>query len=108
MSQPLPTGSFRWVDDEAGLAKTIADHPADSREELHKKHNAYPLAPERMVVQKEWMSEYQHDLIGAGAEGRKAGPEPPQQEPLCAPLPQSAALPVSGPPPKKDPPSSGI
>ena len=56
------------------LAKTIAEQPADSQEgilevdleyptELHKAHNAYPLAPERMVVQKEWMSEYQHDLL---------------------------------------------
>ena len=62
MSQPLPTGSFRWVDDDAGLAETIADHPADSREgyilevdleypeELHETHNAYPLASERMVA----------------------------------------------------------
>ena len=83
MSQPLPTGSFRWVD---GLAKTIADHPADSREgyilevdleypeELHETHNAYPLAPERMVVRKEWMSEYQHGLIGAGDEVEKLVP----------------------------------
>ena len=28
--------------------------------------NSYPLAPERMVVQKEWMSEYQHNLLGVG------------------------------------------
>ena len=74
------------MDDEAGLAKTIADHPADSREgyilevdleypeELHETHNAYPLAPERMVVRKEWMSEYQHGLTGAGAEVEKLVP----------------------------------
>ena len=30
--------------------------------ELHDAHNVYPLAPERMVVQREWMSEYQHNL----------------------------------------------
>ena len=81
MSQPLPTGSFRWADDAAELnrlAETIADHPADSQEgyilevdleypeELHETHNAYPLAPERMVVRKEWMSEYQHGLLGVG------------------------------------------
>ena len=35
-------------------------------EELHDAHNSYPLAPERMVVQKEWMSEYQHNLLGVG------------------------------------------
>ena len=78
MSQPLPTGGFRWVEDCDGLAGTIKDQPADGPEgfilevdleyprELHDKHNADPLAPERIVVQKEWMSEYQHGLLGAG------------------------------------------
>ncbi|KAK3796762.1 hypothetical protein RRG08_045769 [Elysia crispata] len=78
MSQPLPTGGFRWVEDCTALAGTIQDQPADGPEgfilevdleypqELHDRHNAYPLAPERMVVQKEWMSEYQHGLLGKG------------------------------------------
>ena len=78
MSQPLPTGGFRWVEDCTALAGTIKDQPADGPEgfilevdleypqELHGHHNAYPLAPERMVVQKEWMSEYQHGLLGKG------------------------------------------
>ena len=78
MSQPLPTGGFQWVDDCDKLAETITEHPADSREgfilevdleypgELHNVHNTYPLAPERMVVKKEWMSEYQHELLDAG------------------------------------------
>ena len=78
MSQYLPTGSFRWVDDGQQLAKTIAEQPADSPEgyilevdleypeELHDAHNSYPLAPESMMVQKEWMSEYQHNLLGVG------------------------------------------
>ncbi|MEW8615643.1 MAG: DNA polymerase, partial [Candidatus Thiodiazotropha sp.] len=78
MSQPLPTGAFRWEEDCELLAKTIADHPADDSEgfilevdleypeDLHDAHNAYPLAPERMVVQKKWMSEYQHNLLGVG------------------------------------------
>ena len=35
-------------------------------QELHDHHNTYPLAPERIVVQKEWMSEYQHGLLGTG------------------------------------------
>ena len=76
MSQPLPTGAFRWKEDCEQLAKTIADHPADIPEsfildvdleypeDLHNGHKAYPLAPERMVVQKQWMSEYQHNLFG--------------------------------------------
>ena len=78
MSQYLPTGGFRWVDDCQQLAKTIAEQPADSPEghilevdleypeDLHNAHNSYPLAPERMVVKKEWMSEYQHNLLGVG------------------------------------------
>ena len=71
MSQPLPTGSFEWVEDCGQLAGSIADHTTDSPmgyilevnleypEELHDKHNAYPLALKRMTVQKEWMSGYQ-------------------------------------------------
>ena len=78
MSQPLPTGGFKWVDGCDKLAETITEHPADSHEgfilevdleypeELHNAHNAYPLAPERMTVKKEWMSVYQHELLGAG------------------------------------------
>lgn len=78
MSRPLPTGGFRWVEDCGPLSALIAEHSADSPEgyilevdleypkELHKAHNAYPLAPERMVVQKEWMSAYQNNLLGPG------------------------------------------
>ena len=78
MSQSLPTGAFRWEEDCEQLSKTISDHPADDLEgvilevdreypeDLHNAHNAYPLAPERMVVQKKWMSEYQHNLLGVG------------------------------------------
>ena len=78
MSQPLPTGTFRWEEDCETLSESIVSHPADSPEglilevdleypeELHKAHNAYPLAPERMVVQGGWMSEYQHNLQGIG------------------------------------------
>ena len=78
MSQALPTGGFRWVEDCEQLAKTIGAHPADDAEgfilevdleypeDLRDAHNGYPLAPERMVVQKGWMSEYQHNLLGVG------------------------------------------
>ena len=76
MSQPLPTAASRLKEDCKQLAKSIADHPADNPEGfilevdleypgvLHNAHNAYPLAPGRMVVQKKWMSEYQHNLLG--------------------------------------------
>ena len=71
LSQPLPTGDFRWEDCDK-LAESIPEHPIDSPEgyilevdlespkELHEAHNAYPPAPERMVVQKEWMSDIWH------------------------------------------------
>ena len=82
MSQPLPTGGFQWVAAcaLAQLAKDITEQRlrrADTREgyilevdleypgELHNAHNAYPLAPERMDVKKEWLSEYQHGLLAA-------------------------------------------
>ena len=70
MSQFLPTGGFQWANPQLG----IANHPADAPEgyilevdleypeELHGAHNTYPLAPERMVVKKEWMLEYQISL----------------------------------------------
>ena len=76
MSQPLPVGGFEWVEAE----QCIIDHPVDSPyghilevdlnypDSLQKVHNAYPLAPERMAVQKEWMSEYQHKNYSPGSE----------------------------------------
>ena len=78
MSQPLPAGTFWWEEDCETLPESLVSHPADSPEglilevdleypeELHKAHNAYALARERMVVQGEWMSEYQHNLQGVG------------------------------------------
>ena len=57
-------GAFRWEEDCEQLAKIIADHLADDPEgfilevdleypeDLHNAHNAYPLASERMVGQK--------------------------------------------------------
>ena len=78
MSQPLSTGAFRWEEACEQLAKNFADHPADDPEgfilevdleypeDLHNAHNAYPQAPERIVSQKKWMSEYQHNLLGVG------------------------------------------
>ena len=50
----------------APRATYILDVDLEYTEDLHDAHNSYPLAPERMVVQKEWMSEYQHNLLGVG------------------------------------------
>ena len=33
---------------------------------MHYAHNSYPLSPERLVVQKEWLSEDRHGLDGKG------------------------------------------
>ena len=79
MSQYLPTVGFRWEEDCESLVERIDSHPSDSPEghilevdleypeDLQDMHNAYPLALERMMVQKKWMSDYQHDLLGVGA-----------------------------------------
>ena len=92
MSQPLPMGAFRWEEDGEQLAKTIADHPADDPEcfilevdleypeDLHNVHNAYRLAPKRMVVQKKMdvrVSEQPPGRWGGADRGREAGPKPP-------------------------------
>ena len=37
------------------------EHPV----ELHELRNAYPLAPEQTTIQKERMSQYQQQLLGA-------------------------------------------
>ncbi|MEW8545275.1 MAG: hypothetical protein AB2693_17260 [Candidatus Thiodiazotropha sp.] len=79
--QPLWLGDeqafgFCWVEDCEWLGRTIAVHPANSPEgfilevnleyprELHAAHKDYPLVPERMLAKKEWLSEYQLNLLG--------------------------------------------
>ena len=71
MSQPMPTGDFHWVE----FTEKLLETPADATNgyifevdlayphELHKDHNDYPLAPEKMKVTKSMMSPYQHRLI---------------------------------------------
>ena len=74
MSKPLPKSDFKWkrvmpTEEEILNKKENAkkgwilevdlEYPA----ELHKEHNSYPLAPEKKVVKKESISEYQKNLI---------------------------------------------
>jgi len=56
MSQPLPTGDFRWLDpDEVNLERyTDLEYP----EELHHLHNDYPLAPEKICITIDMLSDY--------------------------------------------------
>ena len=73
MSQPLPVGNFRWtrvmpteeqimtwqVKRRTGY---ILEVDLEYPQELHEKHNSYPLAPETTQVPEEWMSPYQKEI----------------------------------------------
>ena len=47
------------VNDKVGY---ICEVDLEYPKELHQMHNDYPLAPEKLEVQKEWLSKYQQDL----------------------------------------------
>ena len=67
----LPTSGFKW---SSASIEDILQHPINDKvgyicevdleypKELHQMHNDYPLAPEKLEVQKEWLSKYQQDL----------------------------------------------
>ena len=71
MSQPMPTGNFRWVDYSEKLLDTPPDSSTgyflevdlDYPASLHAEHNDYPLAPEKVAVTKDMMSPYQQKLV---------------------------------------------
>ena len=71
MSQPMPTGNFHWVNYTDQILETPADADhgfilevdLDYPTSLHRQHNDYPLAPEKLKVEKHWMSPYQKMLI---------------------------------------------
>ena len=71
MSQPMPTGGFQWVEFTEKLLETPADATngyilevdLDYPTSLHRQHNDYPLAPEKMKVTNSMMSPYQQKLI---------------------------------------------
>ena len=56
MSEPLPTKGFKWMtEDELKDLKShscILEVDLEYPEELHDLHNEYPLAPERLTVNK--------------------------------------------------------
>ena len=70
MSQYLPSGGFKWLTEkqiEKIMNKSILpgnkkgyilDVDLEYQEELHKMHNDYPLAAEKMKVTKEMLSPY--------------------------------------------------
>ena len=74
MSEPLSKRDFRWkrvipteeeIMDKKENAKNgwILEVDLEYPAELHKEHNSYPLAPEKKVLKKEWMSDYQTSFI---------------------------------------------
>ena len=76
MSQPLPTGEFHWLSDDEINSLDIHSIRPDSKKgyilevdleypkELHDFHDAFPLAPESLIIPKEWISPYQLKLLG--------------------------------------------
>ena len=74
MSKPLPKRDFKWkriMPTEEDIIKKkensknrwILEVDLEYSAELHEQHNSYPLAPEKKVVKKECMSDYQKRLM---------------------------------------------
>ena len=76
MSQPLPTGEFQWLSDDEINSFDIHSIGPDSKKgyilevdleyprKLHDSYNAFPFSPESLIIPKEWMSDYQLELLG--------------------------------------------
>ena len=72
MSQYLPTGGFKWlkIEGEFNLNKykedsnkgLILEVDLEYPEELHDLHNDYPLAPEKIKVTKDMLSDYSQKI----------------------------------------------
>ena len=70
MSQYLPTGGFKWMSEKKINELDLAKYKDDSKQglilevdleypkELHDLHNEYPLAPEKIRVKEEMLSNY--------------------------------------------------
>ena len=69
MSKPLPYSVFKWKEPKDGkvhfekgkgyMLEVDLEYP----KHLHKSHNDYPLAPEKLTVKEDWFSEYQTELL---------------------------------------------
>ena len=70
MSQPLRCSGFKWKQrntdgkfdrpkDKGHILEVDLEYP----KHLHKSHNDYPLAPEKVAVKEEWLSDYQTELL---------------------------------------------
>ena len=63
MSKSFPTSGFKWIDPKefdlnkytSNSPKGCVEYPKDSQ----KLHNDYPLAPDKIEIEREMLSEYQ-------------------------------------------------
>ena len=69
MSQPLPSGNFKWIKLEQykelvakGKTNFIIECDLSYPEELHNLHNDYPLAPEKILVKDQRLYEYSKNI----------------------------------------------
>ena len=75
MMMPLPTGDFRWEDDEAVEKFDASEWPDDGERgcivkidaripvDFHERMKSYPLAPKRMSVKEEMLSETHKGIL---------------------------------------------
>ena len=70
MSQPLPIGRFKWLKEDKwdaifqnkeGIGYFI-EIDLKYPKIIHNLHNDYPLAPEKLTVQDDWLSTYCKNL----------------------------------------------
>ena len=76
MSQYLPCSNFRWVKNIDKIKQKLMNIKSNSStgyilvdleypQELHDIRNDYPLAPEKINVPKEWLSDYPLEVASA-------------------------------------------
>ena len=77
MSQYLPYSNFKWVKNIDKIKQKLMNIKSNSStgyilevdleypQELHDIHNDYPLAPEKINIPKEWLSDYSLEIANA-------------------------------------------
>ena len=77
MSQYLPYANFKWVKNIDKIKQKLMNAKSNSStgyilevdleylQELHDIHNDYPLAPEKICILKEWLSDYSLEIENA-------------------------------------------
>ena len=70
MSQKLPVGKFKWGDEKtfdmnnySGEKGCIIECDLEYPENLHDEHNMYPLASEKILVEKDMLSPYCNEIL---------------------------------------------